>query len=75
MSNIGFGAEATHTTGPSHLAARPAATLPFPLRHPLIVQADLSADRLTQRHGLRPQWRSRLVKIVQLVQRQLRGGH
>ncbi len=75
VSNLGFSAEATHTTIPSHLAARPAAALRFPLRHPLMLQADLSADRFTQRHALRPRWRSRLVKVVQVALRQLRGGH
>ena len=74
VSNLGFGAEATHTTAPSHLAARPVAALPFPLRHPSMLQPDVSADRFTQRHAMRPQWRSRLVKVMEGALRQLRGG-
>ena len=75
VSNVGFGDDATHTTVSSNLAARPAEALPFPLRHPFMLQADLPADRFTQRHAMRPQWRARLVKAVQIALRHLRGGH
>lgn len=74
VSNVGFGDDATHTTVPTHLSARPAAALPFPLRHPAMLQPDSSADRFTQRCALRPQWRARLAKVVQVALHKLRGG-
>lgn len=46
VANIGFRADATHTTDPDNaVASRVAATMPFPLRHPVSVAADSDADR------------------------------
>lgn len=46
VRNIGFGAAATHTRAASHpLAARPAAAVSFPLRHPSGDGRDESFDR------------------------------
>jgi hypothetical protein len=46
VANIGFRADATHTT--DHrlpYAAVPAAAMAFPMRHPLSVAADAAADQ------------------------------
>jgi hypothetical protein len=48
VSNIGFGAGATHTTARSPFAALPAGELAFPLRHPPALSADARADARTQ---------------------------
>jgi hypothetical protein len=46
IRNIGFGTGATHTRDASHpLAARPAAAVAFPLRHPVACRRDASFDR------------------------------
>jgi hypothetical protein len=48
ISNIGFGADATHTLDPeAKLANLPSAALPLPLTHPHDVAADRSADAWT----------------------------
>jgi hypothetical protein len=49
VSNIGFGADATHTLGDSHLAARAATAMAFPMVHPASVVADAEADRVLAR--------------------------
>ncbi|BET69695.1 hemolytic protein HlpA [Opitutales bacterium ASA1] len=46
VSNIGWGADATHTTGTSDLAALPAREMEFPLRHPTAVEYDQAYDEL-----------------------------
>lgn len=48
ISNIGFGADATHTVNPeAKLANLPSAALPLPLVHPSDVAAERSADAWT----------------------------
>lgn len=49
VSNIGFGPEATHTTGSSPLACLPVVPISFPLKHPPYVLRDAAADRFTER--------------------------
>lgn len=46
VTNIGFGADATHTTTESRLANLPVRTVEFPLRHPPRVEPDWRADRV-----------------------------
>lgn len=45
VSNIGFGADATHTIIPSELANLPTAEMPFPLQHPEFVIRNAKADK------------------------------
>lgn len=47
ISNIGFGANATHTHGASIYAEMQVAPLQFPLRHPAIIRPDPFADAFT----------------------------
>lgn len=44
ISNIGFGADATHTVRDSHLANMPVERMKFPIKHPLGVFRNLQAD-------------------------------
>lgn len=44
VSNIGFGTNATHTTGDSELASLPTQPLTFPLKHPVGVIRNMQAD-------------------------------
>jgi hypothetical protein len=44
VSNIGWGSDATHTTGDSDLANLPAREMPFPLKHPPAVAYDREYD-------------------------------
>jgi hypothetical protein len=51
ISNIGFGADATHTRNPeAKLANLPSTALPFPLTHPSEVVVDQAADGWTAQH-------------------------
>lgn len=50
VSNLGFGTDATHTTGASPLAELPVRAMSFPLRAPPFVRADYFADQFTQHH-------------------------
>jgi hypothetical protein len=51
VSNIGFGDQATHTTGQhSPIAELETTAIQFPLRHPPYVILDAMADRFTEEH-------------------------
>lgn len=59
VSNIGFGADATHTRGNSKLSEVPTGVMQFPLRHPSHMIRDVRSDRLTEKgHSLT--WRQAL---------------
>lgn len=63
ISNIGFGADATHTKGSSPWAALPVSPMPFPLEHPTGFMRDEAADERTGRLVFRPpSWPVRLVR-------------
>lgn len=49
ISNIGFGASATHTGGADLYANLPTRPMAFPLRHPVSVARDVEADAFTAR--------------------------
>ncbi len=54
ISNIGFGADATHTkSSRSDMAAMPTAPMAFPLRHPTEVRPNREADLYTLDHHTR----------------------
>ena len=50
VSNIGFGIDATHTTGVNEQANMEIFPVDFPLKHPPFVIRDVNADRYTQKH-------------------------
>jgi len=53
ISNIGFGADATHTTGSSPLANLPTGSMAFPLTHPSIQARNREADLYSDKHCFR----------------------
>ena len=54
VSNIGFGDAATHTRRANAAAARPVASMSFPLVHPAAVERDGAADDYTSKLLFRP---------------------
>jgi hypothetical protein len=66
VSNIGFGAGATHTASDSPLAALPTQALELPLRHPPTMHIDHRSDRCVAqqqfRRSLRRRWFDHLMK-------------
>jgi hypothetical protein len=48
ISNIGFGMDATHTTGGSEFANMPVEAMEFPLKHPRFILRNAQADQLSQ---------------------------
>lgn len=73
VSNIGFGAGATHTSGASRFAAMAAQSMDFPLRHPPAVHACLEADAYTaEQMFLRP-LPARVIARLRALGRQISG--
>ena len=72
ISNIGFGADATHTIRNSHLANLPTKSLSFPLTHPKNIVKNDMADSFTRKSWfMRPLWlkisdRIRLISVKSL---------
>ena len=64
ISNIGFGADATHTVRASNLASLPTYSMGFPLLHPCEVRTNDVADAFTRTSWLmRPLWLKIIVRI------------
>lgn len=65
ISNIGFGQNATHTTGASELENLPITPIKFPIHHPIGVFKSLQADRFSEKKCFRvPLWKRIRNKIV-----------
>ncbi len=65
VSNIGWGEDATHTTGESGLANLPAVEMPFPLDHPPVVAYDRGYDEQVFNHVfLHPRAPNRRLPVV-----------
>lgn len=62
VSNIGFGAGATHTSTLSPLANLRTEHLGAPLHHPTAVCVDHGADRVVARQQFRRSWKRRLFE-------------
>lgn len=72
VSNIGFGAEGTHTKN----SRNPFANLPyenmfFPLKHPPFIIRDSEADKFTQNNNFSPALKQRLINKTQRIFSQL----
>ena len=68
ISNIGFGQNATHTTGASELENLPITPIKFPLSHPIGVFKSLQADRFSENKCFRvPLWKRIRNKIDGLI--------
>jgi hypothetical protein len=65
ISNIGFGVNATHTTGVSELENLPITPIKFPLIHPVGVYRCLRADRFSEKKCFKASlWRRICNKVV-----------
>ncbi len=69
VSNIGFGIDATHTTGRSQFSEMPAMEMQFPLVHPTMIIRDALADGKTEKGQFsKPTTTSRIKnKIKRLI--------
>jgi len=68
ISNIGFGASATHTTGTSDVADLPVFGMEFPLTHPVGTFQNIRADRINYDICFRvPIWKRVYRKIVGIL--------
>lgn len=81
VSNLGFGAMASHTRSNTRAANVPMVPMEFPLRHPLSVEGSTAADRYIQENffeGITPVqrlfWKLRLPLPISLVRR-IMGAH
>lgn len=59
ISNIGFGADATHTHIVSEHANLPTAAIQFPLKHPAFVLANVEADQFISEQQIAPSFATR----------------
>jgi len=65
ISNIGFGVNATHTTGVSELENLPITPIKFPLIHPIGVYRCLRADRFSEKKCFKASlWRRICNKVI-----------
>lgn len=67
ISNIGFGAEATHTKNPeSELSKMPVKSMVFPLIHPKEIKPNANADAFTFKHqfGIDATFKQHLTGII-----------
>jgi hypothetical protein len=62
VSNLGYGAGATHTTRVSEWAAVPTQPMTFPLTHPSFIVPDTQADALLHKRGF--YWRPALLRRI-----------
>ncbi|HAW52052.1 MAG TPA: hemolytic protein HlpA-like protein [Flavobacteriales bacterium] len=64
VSNIGFAANATHTTKYSNLANLARASIAFPLKHPLGVFKNIQADQFCDRNFIRIALIKRIINWI-----------
>lgn len=69
VSNIGFGADATHTRGASKYADMPVAQMDFPLCHPHIVLPHPKADSFTSQSMFTTSMLRRILQKVRAITR------
>ena len=65
ISNIGFGAQATHTVRTNDLANLPVSPMHFPLLHPVGIIKNVTADQFTKDNWfLLPLWKKVLRRVL-----------
>jgi hypothetical protein len=79
VTNIGFGADATHTTSVTRASNLAREELDFPLIHPPLIARDVEADRFTHVHhfGVQPKPDSRrglAMQIARKLVKRISGG-
>jgi hypothetical protein len=67
VSNIGFGAEATHTSSVSKFANLPVSPMKFPLVHPTALAASEEADRHTASEMFLPSLSKRVISRLRAL--------
>lgn len=68
ISNIGFGINATHTTGLSEVSNLPVKEIQFPLKHPISIFASITLDNLYHQRVTSPTFKQRLkFKIKNII--------
>jgi hypothetical protein len=73
VTNIGFGADATHTNSVSRFADLPTVPMRFPLRHPSAVQVCAAADDFTASEMFLRSFASRALARARAVGQRLLG--
>ena len=68
ISNIGFGAGATHTKIESQISNIPLQDLIFPLRHPDLIKVNVVADQFTEKNDYSTGVLALLKKVVKRLQ-------
>jgi hypothetical protein len=74
VTNIGFGADATHTNGASRYADMPTQPMEFPLRHPESIVPCTPADDLTASQMFVRPLRTRVIERLRAIGRHLSTG-
>jgi len=71
VENLGFGADASHTTGAAKPGNGPASGMPFPLLHPEEIIPDRAADRHTFDHHHKPSsfFRRLFVRVLRILKK------
>jgi hypothetical protein len=65
ITNIGFGSNATHTVGESEMANMPSVSMDFPLKHPIGIFQNRTADRYAEdRSTGQAKWKRIVKKIM-----------
>jgi hypothetical protein len=72
VSNIGFGADATHTVGAAHkLANIPSQDLKFPLEHPATIELSLEYEERYYKKMIRKDFSERVANFFRRAKRRL----
>ena len=67
ISNIGFGADATHTFGDSIYSNMKTSSLIFPINHPVVILENIMADKLTATGQFTTSFRRRIFNRLKAV--------
>jgi hypothetical protein len=74
VSNVGFGADATHTSGVNKFANMPVTRVEFPLQHPATIEACSAADDYTASQMFVRSLPDRMLARLRACARRLSGG-
>jgi hypothetical protein len=74
VSNVGFGADATHTSGVNKFANMPVTRVEFPLQHPAAIEACSAADDYTASQMFVRSLPDRMLARLRACARRLSGG-
>jgi hypothetical protein len=67
ISNIGFGVEATHTTGPSEFSGLPVVQTDYPIKHPMGIFASVTLDNRFNQRNHQPRFSQRIKSAVRKI--------